>query len=74
MNADLTASRRRFLIVGASVLAASIPKTAQSDARFSQRISLYNVHTKESVDTTFWDGRKFVSDAIKVPTQRNIEN
>ena len=63
----VAATRRRFLGIGAGVVAAGflgLPAAALADARFSQRISLYNTHTDESVDTMFWDGSRFVPEAV----------
>jgi uncharacterized protein YcbK (DUF882 family) len=61
------ATRRRFLGIGAGVAAAGmfgLPRAVRADARFAQRVALYNIHTEESVDTMFWDGSRFVPEAV----------
>lgn len=60
-------SRRNIIRFGLAAFSASVlraPNTARADARFSQRVSLYNVHTDEKVETTFWDGSHFVAEGV----------
>ena len=61
-------SRRGFLGLGAgaaSVLAVGIAPPAVADARFAQRLALYNTHTDERLETMFWDGARFVPEAVR---------
>ena len=60
-------SRREFLVGSSIVLAGSFfgnRKVVLADARFSQSISLFNTHTNESIEVTFWDGVNFVPESV----------
>ena len=61
------ATRRKLLGVSASAMALGMlgfPSAVRGNARFTQRVALYNVHTEESVDSIFWDGSRFVPEAV----------
>jgi len=63
----VAATRRRLLGVSASAMALGVlgfPPAVRGNARFTQRVALYNVHTEESVNTIFWDGSRFVPEAV----------
>lgn len=59
-------TRRRFLgVAGAAAIAPLAVPGAAADARYSFRLSLYNVHNGEDVDAVFWEEGRFLPQAVE---------
>lgn len=69
---ELTLSRRKFLVLGSSLMAvAATPSLAKkvllkTTPRFSSRtLALYNIHTQETFEGTYWRENQYDKNAIE---------
>ena len=58
--------RRQFLLAGVSALACAVMKPALAATRIGdqRRLSFYNLHTGESLDTVYWADGTYVPGAL----------